>query len=300
MEDIGEAGKEQETEEEVDSDEEADFEPSSAANGSPEGNQPSETLSEPGYAVADTQDIFQGTTQHVDLSFPLPENESDDRPLSRHESIQPLDIDTPSLKQESDDEDDLFLREPTQVIDFEVPPPDGGFKDEDTGAEASSESGSTITEVYDPRPPREGTQAILRGQTMAPNFEIPEPEGGWDHAIPSLPPSTPRSPVAEIVVSDIDAQLEAWIDANTTAGITVDDGLAALKCTSMNTELAERVLQSVRKTKKIPENQRGVWTEIDDEDLEATDARKIERIKLKHGENGLEARWDFLNYYRSL
>lgn len=251
----------------------SDSEDDMAVEESDLGKQPSETLSEPGHVVADTQDIFHDTTQHIDFDLPPPEKDSDDG--------------------------DPFLREPTQAIDFEVPPPDDGWDDEDSGAEASSESGSTGTEIYDPRPMRQGTQALLRGQTVAPDFNIPEPEGGWDYVIQSSSPPASCSPLAESEISDVDAQTEVWINAHTTDGVTVDDVLSALKCTSMDTSLAEMVIESMKKNMTVPKDQRGVWTETDDEDLECgTDARKLQRLEVKHGKDGVNARWDFLNFYR--
>lgn len=253
------------------SEEESDLDDDISIKESPLGKQPSITLSEPAHVSADTQGLFKDETQQVDLKVPSADEESNDG--------------------------DSFLRDQTQAIDLEVLPPDEGWDDEDPGAEASSGSDSTFPEVSGIRPIRQGTQGILRGQTLDPDFDVAEPEGGWDQMIPSSPPAIPSSPPAESEASDVDAQTEAWINSHAVDGISVDDVLRALKCTSMDTYIAETVLNSMRKDGDIPENKRGVWTEVDDEDLGSTDARKIQRLESKHGKDCLTSRWEFLSFY---
>lgn len=241
---------------------------------SPLGKQASDTLSEPGRMINNTQPVLRDAFQQADFDEPLPDSDWDDR--------------------------DPFLREPTQQVDLEIPAPEEGWDDEDSGAEASSESEATATEIYDSRPVIQETQAILRGKTPAVDFNIPDPEGGWDHIIPSSSPPMPSFPhAAEDDISDVDAQTEAWINSQVTQGISVDHVITAWKATSMDTGLAEDVLKFVRKNGEMPKDKRGVWTETDDEDLGATDARKIQRLESKHGRDCLTARWEFLDFYKS-
>ena len=244
-----------------------------AVNESALEKEPSHTFSEPDHVMADTQDILRAATQRIDFDIPLPNEEWDSK--------------------------DFSSQEPSDIIDLEVPQPEGGWDDKDLKADVSSESEFPANGVYESRPIRQGTQALLRGQTAAPDFDVVEPEGGWDNAIPSSPPPMPSSPPAESEVSDVDAQMDAWINAHATEGLTIDKVLSTLKCTSMNTDLAEVVFESMKKGDQVPENQRGVWTEIDDEDLGSTDARKIQRLELKHGKDCLTARWEFLSFYGS-
>ncbi|KAL6714467.1 hypothetical protein ACLMJK_007891 [Lecanora helva] len=213
---------------------------------------------------SDTQGLFRDPTQQVDLDVPPPD--------------------------EGDINMDQFLRESTQILDLEVPPPEEGWDDDDLGAEGSSDMESPVLEVYEPRTKRQGTQALFRGQSAAPDFDIAEPEGGWDEVIPSSPP-------AEEEESDVGAQTEEWINAHAMDGLSIDDVLIALKSTSMDTEIAETVLGYLKKEKRVPENQRGVWTVTDDEDLMSTDARNIQRLKKKHGTDSLTSRWQFLSFY---
>ena len=249
-------------------------------NESPLGKEPSETLSEPERKNVDTQDIFNDITQKIDLETPPPD--------------------------EGPENSDTLLQDSTEFIDLEVPLPDEGWDDEDSGAEASSESEPTATNIHDQqRASRQGTQAFFRGQTAIPDFNVAEPEGGWDHVIPSSPPPIPSSPPAEESESssDVEAETDAWIDAHVTDELSIDEVLLALKSCSMNTDLAEEVLESLKKneneSKILPENKRGVWTETDDGDLYATDARKIERLEAKHGKGCVDARFEFLSFYAS-
>lgn len=252
----------------------SDFDDEIQVYESPLGKQASDTLSEPGRTTNNAQAVFRDAFEGVDFDELLPDDDWDDR--------------------------DQFLREPTQQVDLEVPPPDNGWDDEDSGAEASSESESTATEIYDPRPVIQETQAILRGPTPAVDLDVPDPEGGWDHVIPSSPPPMPSSPHAvDDDISDVDAQSEAWINSQVARGISVDHVITVWKATSMDTGLAEDVLEFVRKSGEMPKDKRGVWTETDDEDLGATDARKIQRLESKHGRDLLTARWEFLNFYKS-
>ena len=245
-------------------------------NESPLGKQPSESLSEPSGLFKDTQAILRDNTQKIDLTIPPLESDSDDT--------------------------EIFLREPTQAIDSEVAPPDQGWNDEDSGADASSESElSAATQSYDPRPTRQQTQAILREETASPDFDIADPEGGWDPLIPSSPMLTSSSPSAESEASDVGAQTEAWINSHVAENIPIDHVISVLKSTSMDTDLADRVLkESTGEGRGLPSDIPGVWTTLDDEDLRATDARKIQRLELKHGMERLTARWEFLSFYGSI
>ena len=84
------------------------------------------------------------------------------------------------------------------------------------------------------------------------------------------------------------------------AGYAKDDCLASLKATSFDLDLAMFVLRYMTRMGKgrIPRNEKGIWTREDDEDLEATDARRIERVYQKHGEEVVEQRWGFWKAWR--
>ena len=260
----------------------------------PLGQEPSDTLSEPGRAVQDTQAILKADTQSIDFDVPPPDEGWD----------------------EEEAEEELENEHHTQSIDIEVPPPEEGWDDDDSGDEASeSESGSTctVTEIYDPRPEVPETQAILQRQTQTPESAVADPDDSWENLIPSSPPPMPDSPRArsedpEIEDRwrassqnpDIEAQTDAWIDAHVTKGFPEEQVELALHSTSMDTSLAEEVLKHLARKGGIPRNRRGVWTETDDRAMRSTDAREIHRLEEKHGADCLDARWDFLSFMDQL
>ena len=239
---------------------------------SPLGQAPSETLSEPQYGIRHTQVPYRSPTLSIDFEVPPPdegwnENQSGDR-----ETIDP----------------NLSLSK-------------GRWKDEDSGVEASkpgSESESSATEDHNLlRAMRSETQAIFQTQTQLPDFDVAEPEGGWDFN-PTDPaaPSMPETPYAETDASDVDVQTDAWIDALVAEGFPEEQVTRALKCCTMDTSLAKVALKHLGCEGQFPENMRGVWTESDDQGLASTDARTIQKLEQKHGPDGITARWDFLSF----
>ena len=62
--------------------------------------------------------------------------------------------------------------------------------------------------------------------------------------------------------------------------------------------LADKVFDSLRDGNGVPEDTRGIWTEEDDEDLLGGDARAVERVRRKHGDEGVEGRWEVLSVIR--
>ena len=200
------------------------------------------------------------------------------------------------------------FKDPIQHLDLELAAPEGGWEDD-----LPAELGPTKElEINETQPRTIDTQALLTGQTQVPDFSLPEPDGGWDEVMPSSPPN--RGPASSQTVegameekedsdaegneADITARLDAWIDSHVAAGMEAEDVALALKCTSMEADLAEEVLPYLAKHKTIPRNVKGVWTEEDDEDLDASDGRRIRKLQEKHGQEGFDARWDFLRIYR--
>ena len=200
------------------------------------------------------------------------------------------------------------FKDATQNLDLELAAPEGGWED-DLPAEVGP---TTELDINETQPRTIDTQALLNGRTQVPDFSLPEPDGGWDEVMPSSPPN--RGPASSLTVevaleekadndaegneADITARLDAWIDSHVAAGMEAEDVALALKCTSMEVDLAEEVLPYLAKHKTIPRNVRGVWTEEDDEDLDASDGRRIRKLQEKHGQEGFDARWDFLRIYR--
>ncbi len=235
---------------------------------SPISQGPSEILSKPRRGARDTQSLFR-------------------------EPTLPIDFDVPPLG-EGWDEEELEYQNTGRMFDFDVPPPKEGWDDETSRAEPS-ESGSRLetsaTEAHDAqRANRSETQAIFQRQTQPPDFTVAEPVGGWDS------PPMPASSDNESEALDVDVQTDAWIDAHVKEEFSEEQVTSALKSCTMDTSLAEEVLKHLESEGKIPGDRRGVWTEMDDEDLGSTDARTIQKLEKKHGADGIKARWDFLSF----
>jgi telomeric repeat-binding factor 2-interacting protein 1 len=95
-----------------------------------------------------------------------------------------------------------------------------------------------------------------------------------------------------------DTDLISWVEAQVSRGFddaVIDD---ALCCTSLNCELAGKILNILAAGKPIPNDIRGVWTSKDDEDLQGSNGREVERVLKKHGEYSLSERWTYLSEAR--
>ena len=181
-----------------------------------------------------------------------------------------------------------------QSVGLDAPPPDDGWDDQEEKEEALENMVSELqTNVMD-------TQGVLSGATQVLDLSLPEPDGGWNSdQRPSSPETAESPPTDDIDQSEINARLDAWIDAHVAAGCSADDAILALECTSLDHRLADEVLEYMTTHQgRIPQERRGVWTEGDDQDLESPDARRILRAGEKHGRKLVVLRWDFLAAYR--
>ena len=166
----------------------------------------------------------------------------------------------------------------------------------------------------------EDTQAILRQEPPTFDFDIPEPEEGWQ-AFQSSPPPMPSSSKRskgkgkkkakedpknrEPNASDDDdeegfAELSAWMNEKLARGYPMAHIQKALTATTMDLDLADALLECLRSTGDIPTRARGIWTPSDDEKLASQDARDILALQKKHGDKGLDQRWEFLQTYRAV
>lgn len=246
----------------------------------------------------------------IDLEEDEEEVEDDFSEEEEDEEYDEVDLPGRAPSQSLSEPDDLRTKSwhtskgPRRRLDFDLPPPIGGWDDEgDSDSLQGPEIGST-------RPGRQDTQALLR-ETPLLDFTVAEPNEGWDAFLeppPSSPPaplsqsssdeddssSTPEGPMTE---KEIIAKLEAWFDSCIDIGIDVDIIELALKAASNNPDLADVVLDSLGKGRGVPDNISGIWTEEDDECLEAVDARRIDRVIEKHGVEALDRRYEFLRLY---
>ncbi|KAE8151207.1 TRF2-interacting telomeric protein/Rap1 C terminal domain-containing protein [Aspergillus avenaceus] len=106
--------------------------------------------------------------------------------------------------------------------------------------------------------------------------------------LPQSPDSGHEGPPAQ----DIDA----WIDDRLRLGkaANVEQVVEALHCTSMDPDLADKVLEFLIEGKSIPDDMPGVWTAEDDGCIESEETRPIQQLLEKHGWASFDARWEYL------
>ena len=268
----------------------------STENNSPRGQELSDTLLEPGRVVNDTQALFGDATQLIDFELVAPEGGWDNEELPDQSVSQAYSSNPPLLKDGREDNLHRIEESTLDLVDFDLSPPEGGWDEEELQTKEETEFPST--EIYDSQPALPDTQAILRGKTPAPDFSIPDPDGGWTSLNDSSSPHRPSSPRAESEFSatELQDQMDAWFEAHAINGISVEQVMSVLQSASMDTAIADKALRYLAKKGVLPKDWKGVWTETDDEDLKSTDARKIHRLQEKHGADGLKARWEYLDH----
>ncbi|KAF7587990.1 hypothetical protein BBP40_006442 [Aspergillus hancockii] len=111
--------------------------------------------------------------------------------------------------------------------------------------------------------------------------------------LPSSPNSEPEEPPSQ--------DIQTWIDTRLRTGRAENEAqiIAALRCTSMDSYLADKVLDYLTAGKDIPNDIPGVWTAEDDRCIEADQTRPIKRVLEKHGSESFNARWKYLEMARA-
>ncbi|KAL4943644.1 TRF2-interacting telomeric protein/Rap1 C terminal domain-containing protein [Aspergillus oleicola] len=114
----------------------------------------------------------------------------------------------------------------------------------------------------------------------------------WE--LPSLPSSPASSASSQEAEEGLKQDIDAWIEDRLSNGKgTEEQIIEAIQCTSMDPQLADKVLESLVAGKGIPTDMRGVWTAEDDEYLEAQDSRDVQHVLEKHGDL-FKSRWEYL------
>ncbi|KZF21175.1 hypothetical protein L228DRAFT_262224 [Xylona heveae TC161] len=142
------------------------------------------------------------------------------------------------------------------------------------------------------------TQAIFALDTQLLDLDIPEPEGGWEAFGEPAEEAEPERLQSSVADGDEVGDIDGWIETQTSAGYEMDNVLLALKCTSMQADLAQIVLDSFKNGHGIPPDIPGVWSEEDDAILEGSDGRKLRQVEEKHGAKAFNLRMEFLESYR--
>ncbi|GJP95807.1 TRF2-interacting telomeric protein/Rap1 C terminal domain-domain-containing protein [Aspergillus niger] len=99
---------------------------------------------------------------------------------------------------------------------------------------------------------------------------------------------------------DMEQDIDAWIDERLLNGKAQHEEQIhlALRCTSMDPDLADRVLAILVEGKPIPDDMPGVWTPEDDKCIEGNETRGIQRVMEKHGTEAFNNRWEYLSMVR--
>ncbi|KAG9944915.1 hypothetical protein KCU85_g7616, partial [Aureobasidium melanogenum] len=138
-----------------------------------------------------------------------------------------------------------------------------------------------------PEHQRLSTQAIYEAETQQFDIDVP------------LPPPEFAEETQSYAAAQSDSQILSteefwpWIDAQTAAGYTEEDVIAALRQTSFNPKLASIVLKAEGEV-----GMAGVWTAEEDRMVEGSDANAIRRLEVKHGKGSVSNRWQFLDDWR--
>lgn len=101
--------------------------------------------------------------------------------------------------------------------------------------------------------------------------------------------------------SDPVQDIDEWIDDCVRTGKAQNDKqvIEALRCTTMDPDLAQQVLQHLVAGQGIPDDIPGVWTVEDDRHLEGGNARHVERVLEKHGDHYVGTRGEYLGLARA-
>lgn len=193
------------------------------------------------------------------------------------------------------------LNESTPFIDLDVVPPENGWDESISGSSESSPSPPSLTyqAPVELESKKNDVSSVAESQTLLADLSVPAPDGGWDilEFLSSSPkPSSP--PPASPTQSEIPGLLDAWIDEHVASGSSSGDVISALEHTSLDKELAETVLEHMKRNQGgIPTDMAGVWTESDDEGFQSSDAQRYREVEQKHGSENLEKRWNFLQEF---
>lgn len=153
-----------------------------------------------------------------------------------------------------------LLTAQTQIPDFSVAEPDGGWD-------------SLLPSSPSPTSPSQRHPALATATSPAATVQTTD----------------------NLTKSDSDpTELRAWIQMHFQRNIPSNLVTQALKSTTMDPILAKDVLDHLVQGRGIPSDVAGIWTEQDDKDLRGNDGRRIKRLTEKHGAQAFEKRWEFL------
>lgn len=273
--------------------------------------------------------IIEGTTDPLDIKLVSEGNESNGKDANDNLKRQLKSFAAASDELESRQKDS---GEDSDAEDFETAPtsaaiPDNqGIDDTDTQLESKVFETSRTRQRFETQD-MFNTQPSLHFSNLPPpaggwsNLASPTRDSSSPprFAPPSPPPDSPPSPSPSPSGSDSPppSDLTTWLsrhllppspdgrdtNTNTNTNPQTRELLALSALSSITTSrgplqpsdyaLADDVFAHLLRTRRVPDSVRGVWTEDDDERLmSGGDARGIEAVRAKHGDEAMEARWE--------
>ena len=275
---------------------------------------------------SNTQAFFDAQTQQPDLEFVEPPGGFEELPNFRANRLHDLDVDqgqeVPISSSEGSEEYEKFSIRPdssmkeVEELDEDAEPLamhniDQKKRRQDSPRRGTSDvAESRVTESdTTPRPhARYGTvdtQAFFDSDSIEMmDLRLPSPN------VPrKFPPLLSSPPIASSSNSTEQSQttydpetelsdLNEWIREMEEAGHQWNLIADALRATSFDTGLVLQILPGLESGHGIPRDMKGVWTDEDDEDLEGTDARRLQRLTAKHGWKLMDERRMLLQDWR--
>jgi len=218
---------------------------------------------------------------------------------------------SPSSAQPSKEDDESGSEEGSESFVFET-------------AHESSTAWETAPEQRQPQETaRTETQALFnRDVHLDLSLELPEPDGGWENADNTSDGKT-GSQGGEHHVSQDDngskesLEVDSWLAAQMARYPNLEDLESilhmAIEATSFDFEVADEVVKTMIEQQKrnphnkgqgvrarqiqLPRDARGCWTEEDDNLLFSQNTREVDRIIQKHGPDGVDRRYQFLEIW---
>lgn len=226
------------------------------------------------------------------------DSETDLTRQSRREHAQVNDDDVAETDQ-ADMHDDIDPDEPEVIefdpfdVDLTVPPPPPMFS---SSAPAPSPSHHAKPANH-PFRPYLTTQALDALDTQGPDLSMPSPRSSPPVAAPAHTRSrTPLGSAEESASAAIadPADIEAFIEGQLKLGHSEERVVYALERTSMNSALAQHVLDALASGAGLPRDVPGVWTEDEDAALRGDDSREMMRLERWHGREAYAYRMEVL------
>ncbi|KKY20751.1 putative transcription factor [Phaeomoniella chlamydospora] len=218
-------------------------------------------------------------------------------------------------------ETQAIFAETQPELDLDLPEPEGGWEafEEDEAEEETSQTPTTK-----PIDQYNILQSTIPETLLVQEESVNFPSSPPSSSIPPIPSSQRTttafppshaigSPSAFPPVYDIDTYIDTRLSHYTTPNSpsSISNDLESLLLQSAKRTLtslsalipqsfilADIVFNNLKSGKHPPDNIRGIWTEDDDRDLLAGDARAVDRVRKKHGDEGIEGRWEVLDLLR--